>query len=176
MFAVLVMSIPPASAAAPDAAGLEYFERRIRPILVDNCYECHSATSTKVKGGLLLDTRDGLLKGGDTGPALIPGDVEKSLLIKAVRYANEDLAMPPKNKKLPPERIADLEAWVKMGAPDSRVGTISSNNPARAAKHWAFQPITAITPPPVKNKSWGRSPLDNFILEKLEAKNTCKWY
>ncbi len=89
-----------AAVAADDPAGMEFFEKKIRPILVDNCYKCHSQQSQKVKGGLLLDTREGLLKGGDTGPAIKPGDVEQSLLIKAVRYTDDDLQMPPKNKKL----------------------------------------------------------------------------
>src|SRR5438876_6768527 len=109
-----------AARAADDAAGVEFFERKIRPVIADNCYKCHSATAEKLKGGLKLDTRADVLKGGDTGPALIPGDVEKSLIIKAVRYTDEDLKMPPKNKKLSAEQIADLETWVKMGAPDPR--------------------------------------------------------
>ena len=95
----------------PPASGLEFFEKKVRPVLVDNCYKCHSSSSEKVKGGLLLDTREGLLKGGDTGPGLVPGDPEKSLLIKAVRYTDENLQMPPKNKKLSAEadrRFGDL--------------------------------------------------------------------
>src|SRR5262245_15325563 len=79
---------------------LEFFENKIRPLLVENCYKCHSAQSEKLKGGLLLDTREGVLKGGETGPAIVPGDPEKSLLIKAVRYTDKDLKMPPKDKKL----------------------------------------------------------------------------
>src|SRR3954465_13091045 len=83
-------------AAADDPAGIEFFEQKIRPILADNCYQCHSQDSKKIKGGLLLDTKESLLKGGDTGPAIEPGDPEKSLLIKAVRYGDENLQMPPK--------------------------------------------------------------------------------
>ncbi len=103
-----------------DPAGLEFFEKKIRPTLADNCYQCHSRQSEKLKGGLLLDTREGLLKGGETGPAIEPGDPDHSLLIKAVRYTDEKLQMPPKGKKLSPEQIADLETWLKMGAPDPR--------------------------------------------------------
>ena len=169
LLTALAAALHPAAAAAPDAASLEFFEKRIRPLLVDHCYECHSATSKKLKGGLLLDTRAGLLKGGDNGPAVVPGDVEKSLLIKAVRYTDKDLAMPPKDKKLPPERIADLEAWVKMGAPDPRTGSGQAVT-INAARHWAFQPVSSPAPPMVKNKTWGRSPIDAFILEKLEIK------
>ena len=90
----------PSVRAATDAAGVEFFEKKIRPVLVEHCYDCHSADAKKVKGGLLLDTREGSLKGGDNGPALVPGNPDKSLLIKAVRYTDPDLQMPPKNKKL----------------------------------------------------------------------------
>src|SRR5436190_6845451 len=131
-------------AADPSAAQLEFFENHIRPVLAENCYKCHSQQAEKVKGGLLLDTREGVLKGGDTGPAILPGEPEKSLLIKAIRYGDENLQMPPKGKKLAPDQIEALEAWVKMGAPspvagpaDSRAETIA----AKARTHWAFQPI-----------------------------------
>src|SRR2546426_3808603 len=110
------------NASDPDSTGLEFFEKKIRPIFVEQCYKCHSKDAEKLKGGLLLDTRDGLLKGGDTGPAIVPGDSEKSLLIKTIRYADEALQMPPRKRggKLADQQIADLEAWVKMGAPDPR--------------------------------------------------------
>jgi mono/diheme cytochrome c family protein len=104
------------SARADDAA---FFESKIRPILVEHCYECHSADK-KQKGDLLLDTKEGTLKGGDTGPALVAGDPAKSLLIQAVKWQGE-LEMPPK-KKLSDAQIADLEAWIKAGAPDPRSG------------------------------------------------------
>jgi hypothetical protein len=124
---------------------------------------------------LLLDTREGLLQGGDTGPALKPGDVERSLLITAVRYTNDDLRMPPKNKKLAPAQIANLEAWVKMGAPDPRTPPAG---PAKveairqqAHSHWAFQPIRKPAVPSVKHKRLVRTPVDNFILARLEAAN-----
>src|SRR5262252_1724265 len=87
-------------APKPDAAGLEFFEQKIRPILVERCYSCHSATSEKLKGNLFLDTREGTLKGGDLGPSVVPGDPDRSLLIKAVRFSDDDLKMPPK-KRLP---------------------------------------------------------------------------
>src|SRR5688572_15644116 len=129
-----------ASAFAGSDPGVDFFERRIRPVLVERCYECHSAQAEKLKGGLLLDTREGLLKGGDSGPAIVPGNPDKSLLIKAVRYTSEDLQMPPKNKKLPDEQIADLEEWVKMGAPDPRTDTGGrASSRASPEKHWAFQ-------------------------------------
>ena len=112
---------------AAEAEGVEFFEKKVRPILVDNCYKCHSREAEKLKGNLLLDTRDGLLKGGDTGPSIVPGQPDKSLLIKAVRYTDEDLQMPPKGKKLTAHQISDLETWVKIGAPDPRVAAAAAN-------------------------------------------------
>ncbi len=162
-----------AATAADDPAGIEFFESKIRPVLVDNCYPCHSAQSAKVKGGLLVDTREGLLKGGDTGPAIKPGDVEQSLLIKAVRYTNDDLRMPPKNKKLAAAQIANIEAWIKMGAPDPRLQAAGVAKAEaireKARSHWAFQPIREPAVPTVKNKRFVRTPVDNFILARLEA-------
>src|SRR5688500_10519806 len=99
---------------SPEA--LEFFEKKVRPVLVQHCYECHAATSNKVRGGLLLDSRAGMLEGGDNGPALVQGDPEKSRLIEAIRYTRVDLKM-PRQGKLPDAVIADLTAWVKMGAP-----------------------------------------------------------
>src|SRR6267154_3861248 len=107
-------------AAEPTAEQIEFFESKVRPIFAEHCYTCHSEKAEKLKGGLRLDTPEAILKGGDTAPAIVPGDVEGSLLIKAVRYTDPDLKMPPKNKKLSAEQIASLEAWVKMGAPDPR--------------------------------------------------------
>jgi len=164
-----------ATAETPESAGSEVFETKIRPILVDHCYKCHSPEAEKVKGGFLLDTREHLLKGGDTGPAIVPGDPEKSLMIKAVRYTDENLQMPPKGKKLTSEQIITLETWVKMGAPDPRVGTnrAASNSETIATKartHWAFQPVRQPPIPRVKNERWVKTPVDAFILAQLEAR------
>src|SRR5450432_4040952 len=106
----------------------DFFENKIRPILANNCYKCHSQQAVKIKGGLLLDTRDGWMKGGDTGPAIVPGDPDTSLLIKAVRYTDSELQMPPRNQKLPDTAIDDLIVWVKMGAPDPRLTTAIGTN------------------------------------------------
>jgi hypothetical protein len=160
---------PVALSAEPTAAQLEFFENKIRPVLADNCYKCHSTTAEKVRGGLLLDSREATLRGGDTGPAVVAGYPEKSLLIQAVRYADADLQMPPK-KQLSDEQIANLEKWIKMGAPDPRTATAAQKSWVDPnAKHWAWQPLTKPTVPAVKNPSWGQSPVDNFILAKLEA-------
>ena len=159
------------AAVATDAAGLEFFEKHVRPVLIESCYSCHSAGAEKVKGGLLLDTRDGLLKGGDSGPALLPGDPEKSLLIKAIRYASDDLQMPPKGKRLPAPEVEDLVAWVKMGAPDPRTGAaLAVPSPSASRQHWAFQRVEEPAVPAVKNKKLVQTPVDNFLLTKLEAK------
>lgn len=154
-----------------DPAAVEFFENKIRPVLAENCYECHSQKSEEVKGGLFLDTRDGLLKGGDSGPAIVPGNPGASLLIRAVRYTDENLQMPPKDKKLSDAQIADLEHWIQIGAPDPRAGEnpILAEREERVAKHWAFQEIASPEIPNPKNSAWVKNPIDAFILTKLEA-------
>jgi len=157
-----------AADAEPSRAQLDFFESRIRPILANNCYKCHSQQAEKVKGGLLLDTRDGLLKGGKTGPGIVPGDPGRSLLIEAVRYTNADMQMPPKGEKLSEAQVADLVAWVKMGAPDPRVagpGQKAWVDPGK--KHWAWQPVRKPAPPNPTDSGWAKTPIDNFILAKL---------
>ena len=119
---LLLANYSRASAQELTPAQTDFFENHIRPILADKCYKCHSTLAEKIKGGLLLDSREALLKGGDSGKAIVPGDPEASLLIKAVRYTDPDLQM-PKDKKLADDEIAALEQWVKMGAPDPRTAT-----------------------------------------------------
>ena len=130
-------------AAEPTAEQAALFENKIRPILVERCYECHSAEK-KQKGGLLLDTKEAVLKGGDTGPALEAGDPAKSLLIAAVKWTKKDLQMPPK-EQLSEEQIADLEAWIKAGASDPRSGprtlTKIEQHLEDSKKHWSFLPV-----------------------------------
>ena len=106
-------------AQSPTPDQLAFFEKSIRPVLVKECYSCHATTAEKIRGGLKLDTREAVRKGGDNGPAIVPGDPAKSLLIKAVRH-NEDVKPMPPKKKLGDEVIADLEKWIAMGAPDPR--------------------------------------------------------
>jgi hypothetical protein len=157
---------------------VDFFEKKIRPLLVEHCYECHSSTSKKVKGDLLLDTREGTLKGGENGAVIVPGDPDKSRLIKAVRYTDPDLQMPPKNKKLADAQIADLVAWVKMGAPDPRINTLPAvartsdmeEQIREARKTWPFQTPKVSALPKVQNAAWIKSPIDRFILARLEAK------
>ena len=117
--APLLISATAATGGLPDDQ-VQFFDAKIRPILAEKCYKCHAIETGKSKGGLTLDTRDGLLKGGENGPGLKPGDPDGSILIKAVLYTDSDLQMPPKGEKLSDAEIADLVAWVKMGAPDPR--------------------------------------------------------
>jgi len=153
---------------------VEFFEAKVRPVLVQHCYECHSTEGKKAKGGLTLDTRDGLLKGGDSGPSVVPGQPDKSLLVTAVRHADDELKMP--KRKLQQHEIDALAEWVRMGAPDPRVpgagksvAQVSRFDWASERQHWAYQPIVNPAPPPVKDAAWPRSDIDRFILAKLES-------
>ena len=153
------------------AADVQFFENKIRPILVDKCYKCHSKESEKVRGGLLLDSREATLQGGNTGPALVPGKPDESLLIQAVRYKDEDLQMPPKGEKLSDAQIADLVEWVRRGAPDPRIIAAKGAKPAGTGRnHWAFQAVTKPAVPAVKKGDWATNPIDSFILAKMEEK------
>lgn len=157
------------------AEGLDFFEKKIRPVLADSCYACHSAAAKKPAGGLLLDSREAMLKGGASGqPAIVPGDVEASSLIKAIRYTDAKLQM-PMGGKLPDQVIKDFEAWVKMGAPDPRKGDaattyVSPYDFNEAKKFWSFQPVKDVPLPTVGNKAWVKNPIDHFVLAKLEEK------
>ncbi len=169
---LLLLSPLPAWAADPTPAQLQFFENKIRPVFVNNCYKCHSRQAEKLKANLSVEFRESLLKGGETGPAILPGDPDNSLLIKAVRYTDPDLQMPPKDQKLPDQQIADLEAWVKMGAPDPRVAgaTLAAADWGKNRReHWSFQPLQKVQPPEVADAAWVATPVDAFILAKLEA-------
>ncbi|MEY4198990.1 MAG: hypothetical protein RLZZ265_730, partial [Verrucomicrobiota bacterium] len=148
----------------------DFFERRIRPVLVQQCYECHSAGSKSLKGGLHVDTRESLRRGGNSGePAVVPGEPDRSRLLAAIRHLSADLQMPPK-KKLSAQQIADFEQWIRAGAPDPREGKPATAGNQRSAKpHWAFVPPKDQPLPKVKDKAWPQSPIDHFILAKLEA-------
>ncbi len=161
------------SAAKPiSAADLAFFESKIRPVLIDNCYKCHSKQADKVRGGFLIDTREAILHGGNTGAAIVPGKPEESLLIQAINYKDEDLQMPPKGEKLTDSQIADLTEWVRRGAPDPRTVVAKGSSAAYAGvgkQHWAFQPVKKPGLPTVQNAAWIKNPIDNFVLAKLEA-------
>jgi mono/diheme cytochrome c family protein len=172
--ALPALAAPPA-AEKIDPEQLAFFEKRIRPVLAEHCYKCHSAKAEKLKGSLLVDTKAGLLKGGSSGPAIVPGKPDKSPLIKSLKSTNEDEMMPPKGDRLSPQVIADFEAWVRMGAPDPRTDTTGvaalSVDWNKAREHWAFKPVKQPATPKVKDAGkWAKSDLDRFVLAKLEAK------
>ena len=161
------------SAYARSSDSTEFFETRIRPVLAQNCFACHTDSEL---GGLRLDSRERLLQGGKSGPAVVPGKPQESLLIQAVRHEHPRLKMPPQGK-LPEEAIADLVAWVQAGAvwPETAATSTGSPNAAEYAitpeqrSFWAFQPVRKPALPAVKNRSWPKGAIDRFILAKLEA-------
>ena len=169
-----------AAPAAADPAATELFETKIRPILAEHCYECHSATSKKIKGGLRADSRANLLAGGDTGPALVPGKPDQSLLYKAITHQDPDLAMPAKKPKLPDGVIADFKRWIADGAvwPGEQVAaaTNTAKAPFDLAERkkrlpWIWETPSKHSLPQVKNQNWPATDADRFILAKLEEKN-----
>ena len=159
-----------AAAFAADPPGAEFFETRVRPVLVENCQKCHGAK--KQEGGLRLDSRAALLKGGESGPALVPGDPAKSRLLQAIRHSPDLSPMPPESKPMPAATVEAIASWVKEGAvwPESAGYAAGSDVAAAAKKHWAFQPIADPKPPAVKNESLVQTPIDRFLLAALEAK------
>ncbi len=168
-----VLGLSMRALAAGDAGGVEFFEAKIRPVLAKHCYECHSTESGKSKGGLRLDTRDGIRMGGDTGAAVVPGDAAKSLLLAAIKHTDADLAMPPKKAKLPDAIIADVEAWIKSGAIDPREGpsTTASRPPVdleSGRKFWSYQKPVRPPLPATRKSDWALRELDHFIAVKLE--------
>jgi hypothetical protein len=167
---------PSASATAPaDSAALEFFEKEVRPILVARCYECHSGTSKRLEGGLRLDSLAAATKGGDTGPAVVPGNTKESLLVDAINYG-ELYQMPPKSR-MPAAEIATLTRWVEMGAPwpaspagETTGGPEAFDLAKRKAEHWCWQPLTDPAVPQLQNlKSKIQNPIDAFIRAKLSA-------
>jgi hypothetical protein len=171
------LALAGASARAADPAGeaAEFFEKEVRPLLVARCQKCHGA-GPKLKGGLNLTGRDLLLKGGDSGPAVVPGKPQVSLLVKAVRYADGDVKMPPEGK-LPEADVARLERWVASGAPwPEAVARPAAPAGARFVvtdehrRWWSFRPVRAVPPPAVKDAAWPASDIDRFVLAQLEVK------
>jgi mono/diheme cytochrome c family protein len=158
--------------AATDTAAVEFFESKVRPLLAARCHECHGAG--KQKGNLRLDSLAAVFKGGDTAPAVVPLMPDESLLVDAIRYG-ETYQMPPKSQ-LPPEEIAILVEWVRQGAVWGRDAAASGGDNSSSvfdlesrSRHWSFQPLAAVPPPEVGNSAWVRTPVDRFILARLEA-------
>ena len=154
---------------------LNFFESKIRPVLIKECYGCHSAKTGASKGGLMVDTKEALLLGGDSGPSIVPGDLDESLLWSAINH--EDYNMPP-GKMLSDKVIADFRTWIEMGAPDPRVmkvseirSEITADDVKKGREFWAFKKPTKPNVPEVKNESWPQSGIDHFVLAKLEQNN-----
>ncbi len=172
-FALCVGAVGARVARGVEPNGVEFFERKIRPVLVDRCYECHSGKSKSLKGGLRLDSRDAVLRGGDSGPAIVPGKADDSLLIQALRH--EGLEMPP-DQKLPGAVLRDFEEWVRIGAPDPRKQADGpETSPKRVdidagRKFWSFRPLADTPVPDVHNPSWPACDIDRFVLAKLESR------
>ncbi len=167
---LLAVFDPMANAAEPD--GIRFFREKVEPVLKEACYRCHSEQADEVQGGLLLDSRASLLRGGDSGPALVAGKSGESLLIQAIRH-EAGLAMPPNKPKLSQRTIADFVKWVEMGVPHPREGEVFAAGGLElkeARRHWAFQPVRKVTPPAVNDVGWVRTCVDAFILAKLEGR------
>ncbi|MEM7012456.1 MAG: DUF1553 domain-containing protein [Verrucomicrobiota bacterium] len=158
-----------AGAAELSSEQITFFENKVRPLLLEHCAECHSQ-SEKIKGGLRLDSREGWMKGGDSGPAIAPGSPDESLLIKAVSYAEPDLEMPP-TQQLPAEKIAILREWIEMGAPDPRTGVaeVAEKSQQIAAEDlWSFQQLQSVAPPEMEDDEWNGDAIDRFVRAKLD--------
>ncbi len=178
MSCLLVLALASRLASAADTLSADdqtFFETKVRPILVERCYSCHSAEGGKIRGGLRLDSKPGWLAGGDTGPVIEPGKPDDSLLIQAILYDDDLVKMPPKGK-LPDAEIATLTDWVRRGAPDPRAEApqVAAKagrviNMEKESQRWAYQPLAIVPPPAVSDESWCRNPVDRFILAKLEA-------
>ena len=171
VFWPLVWAFIPGIAWAEDR-GMPLFERKIRPVLVEHCYECHATGAKELGGKLLLDSREGIIRGGESGPALVAGKPEDSLIMQALRWQNE-LEMPPENP-LPETVVYDFVEWIRLGALDPRTG--HRNEPRKeavigndAAALWSFQPITNPSFPSILDADWPRTDMDRFVLARLEA-------
>jgi len=155
----------------PTAEGIKFFEEKIRPVLVDHCYRCHSSDGQAVRGGLSVANRTALLAGGESGPAIVPGDLEQSMLWNAINYG--DFSMPPK-QKLPAETIADFRKWIEMGAPDPRVPTgivlksrVTAEDIQTGKEFWAFKPPVAPTIP--QGSAWATTKVDRLVEQQFAA-------
>ncbi len=170
---ILLIVIFAGATDASDTEGILFFESHIRPVLVEHCYKCHSAESKKLKAELYLDSREGFLRGGESGPVIVPGNPEQSRIMKAIEYEDPDFQMPP-NNKLDEADILKFREWIEKGVPDPRdeeeheqVKPVIDLKAGR--QFWAFKPIQATAPPVIKHKEWPTNHIDHFILAKLEA-------
>ena len=168
----MVLAISASSVRSP-AADSAHFESKIRPVLVEHCHECHSIESGKAKGGLRLDDREAVLRGGGSGPALVPGKPEESLLLAAIRHRDPDLEMPPRKERLSDAILKDFEQWIADGAVDPRESTNGKDGRtgddfASRKQHWSFRPVVAPKIPQPKRSDWACNDIDRFVLATLE--------
>jgi hypothetical protein len=167
-FIAIILSQP--ILAADEKEGLEFFEKHIRPVLVSKCYKCHSAQSKDPKGGLLLDTREGIRRGGESGKAVVPNNLDDSVILEAIRY--EGAEMPP-DEQLPKDVLAKFEQWVRMGAPDPRDGKSAPIRRTidfeKSREFWSFRPIQ-VPKVPAANNAWAKSEIDQFITARIKDK------
>ena len=156
----------PAAAGAFSAEAVEFFETRVRPVLAESCVRCHG--EKKQSSELRLDSRKAVLDGGASGPAMVPGNPDESVRVPALRQTHDEIKMPPK-EKLPEAALDDLTSWVKMGAPwsEATIPPVAARDQA-SRSHWAFQPVRVLDAPAVKDADWVATPVDAFILERLE--------
>jgi hypothetical protein len=179
--AALLLAATLFGAAAPPPGtpdDLEFFESRIRPVLAQECYACH-AVATRKKGGLALDSRAGLLKGGGSGPAVVPGKPAESLLLRTIRHEDPELKMPRNGAKLDDATVRDFETWIARGAVDSRDRPASKEEVAKETSFdavirrrklwWSFRPLSAPSVPAVRDAAWSDHPVDRFLLARMEA-------
>jgi len=168
------MALVSAAAAADD--GARFFREQVRPILREACFECHSHQAERIRGGLVLDSRTGVMAGGDGGAVVVPGDPDRSRLVESVRHESSDLQMPSKRSRLPASQIAVLEEWVRRGVPWDDDGTPAAATPQARPRGvitdedrnwWAFQPVKAPAPPQVSGDTWSRNPVDRFLRERM---------
>ncbi|MGC3969625.1 MAG: PSD1 and planctomycete cytochrome C domain-containing protein [Pirellulales bacterium] len=172
LFVVCATAIGLPALAAADDAGVELYEKKIRPAVVEHCQKCHGPD--KQEAGLQLDSVAAMLRGGDQGPSIVPGDPDASLLIQGIRYDDVNFQMPPKGK-MPADVVAAFEKWVSLApsAPESeqrnpQSAAVKKFDLAERAKHWCFQPIRVVPPPQTRDRAWPRGAVDRFILQKLE--------
>ena len=154
----------------PTAAGVEFFEKNIRPVLSNHCYQCHASDAKQIKGGLVLDSRAGIRRGGDSGPAVVPKNLSESLIVDALKH--DSFKMPPKGK-LPDKVISAFESWIEMGAPDPRDGGEVARSDIdfdKEREHWAYRPVSRTPRPDVRDKKWPNNTIDYYILDRMESK------
>ena len=176
--AAFALGAAPAAVETPTAEQAQFFETKIRPVLVERCYACHSSQGEKVRGGLVLESRAGVLRGGDDGMVVVPGDPDASMLIKAIRYTDPKLKMPPKAEtRLSPEQVADFEKWVAMGVPDPRGDAGRKDAHATAVftaaekSLWSLQAVKPVAPPAAEDPALVLNPIDAFVVSALKAKH-----